>query len=250
MNMSTEQSPWFRRFNKLAAIFAILGVLALLLSGPAYKFGLIPLSASFLMILTGGGLAIASLISGLLALLVGRKYTPKLRGKASFIGIALGAAMLIHLGSWITRSKAMIHDISTDLTNPPEFVAIAPLRANAQNPAAYPGSETADLQRSAYPDIKSVELNASPVEILEAAQAAALAADWEIVAIDPKTGRLEATDTTFWYGYKDDIVVRVRAAGSNTILDIRSKSRVGESDLGTNAARIRDYTQAIKAALQ
>jgi uncharacterized protein (DUF1499 family) len=70
---------------------------------------------------------------------------------------------------------------------------------------------------------------------------------WEIVAADPATGRIEATATTFWYGFKDDVVVRVGAGNGGSVIDVRSKSRVGRSDLGANASRIRTYLEALKA---
>ena len=61
-------------------------------------------------------------------------------------------------------------------------------------------------------------------------------------------GRLEATDTTFWFGFKDDVVIRIQSTGGNTLVDVRSKSRVGESDLGANANRIEKYLNHLAAS--
>jgi len=69
----------------------------------------------------------------------------------------------------------------------------------------------------------------------------------ELVASDPVAGRIEATDTTFWFGFKDDIVVRVAPAPGGSRVDVRSTSRVGLSDVGTNAARIRKYLRALQS---
>jgi len=70
---------------------------------------------------------------------------------------------------------------------------------------------------------------------------------WDVVARAPAEGRIEAIDTSQWFGFHDDIVVRIRPAGSGSRIDIRSKSRVGRSDLGANAHRIRTFTSKLKA---
>ncbi|TWJ18256.1 DUF1499 domain-containing protein [Geobacter argillaceus] len=138
-----------------------------------------------------------------------------------------------------------IHDITTDTTNPPDFVAILPLRADAANPATYGGPEVAALQRRAYPDIKTVILEHPQAQAFEAALSAARALGWQVVATVPAAGRIEATATTFWFGFKDDIVIRVAPAGNRSRVDIRSVSRVGISDVGTNAKRIRAFVKKL-----
>jgi uncharacterized protein (DUF1499 family) len=145
--------------------------------------------------------------------------------------------------SWQTRARSVppIHDISTDLQDPPLFVAIVPLRADASNPVEYAGAETAAQQRQAYPDIRTRRLEVPAAEAFAAAERAARDLGWTIVAAVPEQGRLEASDTTFWFRFTDDIVVRVRPQGSGSLVDVRSKSRVGRGDVGTNAARIRRF---------
>jgi uncharacterized protein (DUF1499 family) len=146
----------------------------------------------------------------------------------------------------IARSVPPIHDITTDTQNPPEFVAIAPLRADAPNPLAYPGEEVAAQQRAAYPHIAPVTFDAPPGEVFDRALAAARAMGWEIVATAPAEGRIEAPDTTFWFGFKDDVVIRIAAVEEGrTRLDVRSKSRVGMSDVGKNAARIEAFLRKL-----
>jgi len=78
-----------------------------------------------------------------------------------------------------------------------------------------------------------------------AAVQTAEALGWEVVAADPVAGRLEATDTTFWFGFKDDIVVRIRSQPDGSRVDVRSVSRVGRSDVGTNARRIREFLRRL-----
>jgi len=170
-----------------------------------------------------------------------------------FVGLAgavLAAAMV--LPAWqlqrVGASVPRIHDITTDMDNPPAFVAIAPLRKDAPNPAAYDGPKTAAEQKAAYADIHPVQLPAPPAQAYQRALDAARSMGWEIVSEAPAEGRIEATDATMWFGFKDDIVIRVTAAGGGSRVDVRSKSRVGRNDFGTNAKRVRAYTRKLEAA--
>lgn len=132
-----------------------------------------------------------------------------------------------------------IHDISTDLVDPPAFEVTAPMRTDEMNPAAYDPAQGPEQQK-AYPDIVPIRVRQSVDVVFTRAEAALQAAGLQIVAADRATGRLEATATSRWFGFKDDVVVRLRALETGgTQIDIRSKSRVGRSDLGANAARIR-----------
>ena len=93
-----------------------------------------------------------------------------------------------------------------------------------------------------------LDLAAPPERVFPAVEAAARSLGWEIVAVVPAEGRLEATATTSWFGFKDDVVVRVRAHGAGTRVDVRSLSRIGVGDLGTNAARVRAFLARLRAS--
>jgi uncharacterized protein (DUF1499 family) len=144
-----------------------------------------------------------------------------------------------------------IHDISTDTQDPPVFVAVLPIRAGAANTADYGRSEgitpeelrqhTAD----AYPDLVPINLTESPADAYSRALAAVNSLGWEIVAEAPSEGRIEATDTTFWFRFKDDVVIRIRPAGGGSVVDARSVSRVGRGDAGTNARRLRAFFEQL-----
>ncbi|MBB3060841.1 DUF1499 domain-containing protein [Microbulbifer rhizosphaerae] len=142
-----------------------------------------------------------------------------------------------------------IHDITTDTRDPPRYEMVPSLREEGDNSAEYAGQPVADQQREAdiYSDIQPLQL-ALPVE-----QATQLVADvagdmgWRVVAQDNRRGHLEAVDRTPLLGFKDDIVVRVRAEGEGSRVDVRSSSRVGKSDLGTNARRIREFLSEVEA---
>jgi len=142
-----------------------------------------------------------------------------------------------------------IHDITTDWENPPQFLAIMPLREAAKaNSVAYEGAKVSDLQKKAYPDIAPLTLAPAPVEAFPRALKAAEQMGWTIVATDPAAGRIEASQRSRWFGFTDDVVIRIAAAGSGSRVDVRSVSRVGRNDFGVNAARVRGYLAALRGS--
>jgi uncharacterized protein (DUF1499 family) len=161
----------------------------------------------------------------------------------ALVGILLGLVSAVVPLKWYQSAKSLpvIHDITTDMEDPPRFVAILPLRANAANLAEYGGEEIAAQQKSAYPTIVPKVLDDPPSEAFRKALNAAIGLGWQVVAADMTAGRIEATDTTLWFGFKDDIVIRIRQNGPGSRVDLRSVSRVGKSDVGTNAKRIQKF---------
>ena len=145
------------------------------------------------------------------------------------------------------RSAPRVWDITTDTVNPPQFVDIVPLRVNAPNIPQYRASKFAAIQKKAYPDIVPVHLAQPPADAFRIALAVARSFDWEIIASVPSEGRIEATATSFWFGFKDDIVIRVAADGNGSRVDIRSYARFGRNDGGKNAARVRTFIAKLKA---
>jgi uncharacterized protein (DUF1499 family) len=141
----------------------------------------------------------------------------------------------------------VIHDISTDVVNPPAFVANVPLRAEAVNPMEYgiveglTPEEHVQQQREAFPDLVPQLLDANPQEVFDRAQSALNTMGLEITAAVPEEGRLEAVATTFWFRFKDDVVIRIQAEGNQTRIDARSLSRVGRGDLGANGLRLQEF---------
>jgi len=231
-------------------LLALAAALLLLAAGPGTRLELWDFSFGFTLMrwaLYGG---IAAGVLGILLLLIPAAR----RGGAG----ALLAAVVIGLGTaavpWTfvqkARSVPPIHDITTDTADPPEFVAIAPLRSDAPNPVVYPGEETATQQREAYPGIQTLQVDAWPAIAFEHALETARMRDWEIVEASEAEGRIEATATTFWFGFKDDVVVRIRGDNGGSAVDVRSKSRVGRSDVGANAARIEVYLEDLRARLE
>ena len=226
----------------VAVVVSAAAVLLLLAAGPGTRMGLWTFRTGFQMLRYAvyGGMGGAAL--ALVALVVGGR-----RGLAA-LALVLGLVTILH--PWQLRrsaqSKPPIHDITTDTDNPPPFVAVVPLRRDAANPVAYGGPEIAAQQEKAYPDIKAAVLGVPPAQAFDRALDAAKKQGWEIVAAVPAEGRIEATDTTRWFGFKDDVVVRVRPEGAGSRVDVRSVSRVGRGDVGTNARRIRGFLDALR----
>lgn len=232
-----------RRATVAAAVFAAL---LLLLAGPGVRLGLWTFRLGFSMLRWGAYLGLAAAVVALLQLLWRRTRGPSpwpLLGALVLGLIAVGVPWY-----WLRLAERVppIHDISTDTQDPPQFVAVLPLRAGAPNPATYGGDSVAMAQKQAYPDIGPLELaGATPGAAFDRALAAARHAGWAIVAADSAEGRIEATATTGWFGFKDDVVIRIRPDGSASRIDVRSVSRVGGSDVGTNARRIRSYLRRV-----
>ncbi|MBN24658.1 MAG: hypothetical protein CL578_06370 [Alteromonadaceae bacterium] len=232
----------------LVSLISFLAILLVALPGPLYKFGILELGTAFAALRFGVYAGIAALVLILIQIIFMRK-------NISWAGVAVCAVLaLIAVGlpmSMMSKAKSVppIHDISTDLTNPPKFVAIVALRADAPNPVEYAGEETAKQQREAYPELTTQKYSQSTDQLFDATESAVNSLGWELVNADKSLGIIEATETTAWFGFKDDVVVRIRTTGEESFLDVRSKSRVGKSDLGKNAERIHTLIDAINSQL-
>jgi len=222
-------------------VMAVLAALALAASGFGARFGIWDFRFGFQLLRWSfyAGLAVAAL--ALIMLIV-----PRLRsGRAASLAVALiiGLAVAYFPWHWQREARALppINDITTDTANPPAFVAVIPLREGSQVPTTYPGAETAAKQQTAYPDIRPLDLKMPPDTAFARALDAAKSFGWQIDGTDAASGRIEATATTPWFGFRDDVVVRVTPEAGGSRVDVRSLSRVGKGDLGANAKRIRAY---------
>jgi len=231
----------------LAFVFffcSLLAVVAAALAGFGSRIGLWNFRTGFSILrysCIGGGLAG---IASLFVLIAASGRRPLLAIAVSLASIVLGLGLAGRGFAWKERARRMppIHDISTDVVNPPSLSALLPLRTGAANPPEYGGAAVAAQQRKAYPDIKTAVLDLPPDRAFAACLQTAHSLGWRVVSQRPDEGMIEATDTTFWFGFTDDIVVRVSPAGTGrSLVDVRSLSRVGIGDMGTNAARIRSF---------
>lgn len=232
-----------------ASGFAAL--LLLLVAGPLYRLEWLGLGQAFGLMRWAFYLGVASVV-----VIIG--YTLWRRPGARLGSVLALSALTGLIAAYIplsqmqaARSVPPIHDISTDLDSPPEFVDVIPLRANAPNPPEYAGEETAEQQRQAYPDLAPMILKFPLDEVHQAVEQLVERSDWELVASvrDNGVARIEATDTTRWFGFKDDVVIRLQTVEEGVRLDMRSKSRLGGGDVGTNAERIRTFIDTLPLVL-
>jgi hypothetical protein len=166
--------------------------------------------------------------------------------------LAIGAMILAYPGylAVLFYRLPAVNDITTDPVDPPRFEAITKLRPRGANPVAYPGPAAMKFQRAAYPDIEPLLVSVPPIEAYDAALAVITKRKWRIVDLRPpqtgrREGRIEAVARTPIMGFRDDIVVRVRAAEDGARIDMRSASRYGQHDFGANASRLRSLSSDI-----
>jgi len=231
--MPTAPGKWTGRIARATIVAAVL----VLLAGPATKFGILPWKAGL------GLFVVAALLAGIGALFSVVSLLRRRGGLVAAIAAAAGvAAFAVPMASVVTgRAVPPINDITTDPANPPVYVMItAAMRGADAVPLSYDPSFAAQ-QTAAYPEVKPLIVASPPEDVYPKMLAAAGAMGWAIVSSDQASGRIEATATVPWWGFKDDIVVVMSPDGSGTRVDVRSKSRVGKSDLGVNAARIQEY---------
>ena len=222
----------------------VVGLLAarLGLAGPLTAFSLFGIGLLVLLICivaTALGLAMSKGTAG--AASAGRTWTALL-GSLAILGLG-------YLAMPESNGAPPIHDLTTDTANPPQFDALVAIRAadDAQNPPEYAGAETAKAQQAAFPDLATLTLPEPPADAFARAAQTAEAMGWDIVAADSARGIIEATDTTSWFRFKDDVVIRVSPGAGGSAVDVRSKSRVGMGDMGTNARRIRAYLDRLQS---
>lgn len=233
--------------------FGFAAAILLLLSGYGYQWSWWGLGTAFSWLLPASG--ILGIIGLSLAVVFGfsRWRNPAKEGaNLAFLAVVLCVAVTGTLGYWYNEAQQYppIHDISTDIENPPEFRDIVHLRADASNDTTYGDQEKAEIQREHYPDIQTLYLDVDYDEAFDRALQAAEQRPWEqIVTADKEKGIIEAVDKLPWFGFIDDVVIHVDTSNTSgrSKIDVRSVSRIGRGDLGVNAQRIRDYTNEIKS---
>jgi uncharacterized protein (DUF1499 family) len=203
--------------SRAALALGILAVVLLLVSGPGVRLGLWPWQTGFLLLRAAVFVGAGAMLLSLIAFSI-----PRARSMMRLGALALGLAAAAVPLEFQRRARAVppINDIST---------------AGDTAPAM------AEQQRRAYPDVRPLMLSVPPDEAFERARTAALDMGWEIVSADPAAGRIDAVATTYWFGFRDDVTVRVTPQGGASRIDVRSKSRIGRGDAGANAGRIRRY---------
>lgn len=239
--MSETPSAWIRWPGYIAWFFlATLAISVLVVRSGNWQQGLLLY-------------AIAGLLSALvLAFMAVQSLLPRWRGeRMTILKRALpalpGAALLVMATQ--ARDVPPIHDIATDLVDPPVFEEVLRLRGDNSNPLELT-EEVIEQQLAAYPDLQTLESPRSYASSYNLALTTARDLGWEIVREDANAGYIEAVDTTAIMQFKDDVVIRVQTNAEGSLVDLRSVSRVGVSDLGANAKRIRSFMAAFKASAE
>ena len=233
-------------WSKAVLIGGVIAALLLPLGALGSKFGIWHFSVGFLFLQIAAVLAVFMLVGGIVGWIVATKKGLGGDKPGLLLGCLVSALALGFMGMQFRTATTVpqIHNITTDPGDPPQFDAVVALRGSESNPLEYT-EDLAPQQRAAYPTLKTLELDVTPAEALQRSQRALESMGLDIVAVNAEKGLVEATDTTFWFGFKDDVAVRVRPAANGSAVDVRSVSRVGRSDLGANAARIGAFLKAV-----
>ena len=239
------------RLPSLALILAVVAALALAAGPVGWRLGWWHYRVAFFTLMPWSayiGIAAAGIAA--FALLFSRQAMGWGGIFMALCALIVGAAIAYVPWQWdqIRKTVPSIHDITTDTDNPPALVAVLPARkAENGNTEVYGGADIAKQQKAAYPDIAPVTLAMPPAQAFDRALATAKAMEgWTIVASDPQQGRIEASQSSRFFGFTDDIVIRVAADGAGSRIDMRSVSRQGRGDFGVNAARVEKYMAAVK----
>jgi len=237
----------------LVALSLALAAGVLLAAGPlGWRAGWWHFRIGFFYLMPGAAYCgMAAIAVALVALVIGGRIRSARQIAIGVTALVIGAATAYVPWHYYQMRGTFpsIHDITTDWDNPPQFRAVLPLRqADEANPVAYEGAKISDQQRRAYPDIAPLTLDLAPAEAFTRALKTAEQLGWTIVATDLESGRIEASQKSRWFGFTDDVVIRVAPTETGSRVDIRSVSRLGRGDFGVNAARIRTYLAALRTA--
>lgn len=218
---------WHKR---ITLSLAVLAVILLLLCGPGTRLGLWPFRFGFGMFAGAMFAGLAAAGAAVVGLVLKQQRAQS--GSAFLVALVLGLASAAMPLDYVRRARTLpfMNDITTDTEHPPQF----------SSPKEYQ-SHFPEIQRRGYPEVQPLEIALPPKQAFARAAEIAKGDGWELTALDEGTGRIEAVATTLWFGFEDDVAIRIAPAGSGSRVDMRSRSRVGRSDVGTNARRIRRF---------
>ncbi len=243
-NTATPKAWWSRAI----LVGAIIAAALLPIGALGTRFGLWPFTTGFLLLAAATVLAVIGFVTGIGGIIITRARPGRPHRPGLYRGTVICAVILVLMGLQFSAAAGAprIHDISTDVIDPPQFDRIVALRGEQANPLNFDAATIAPEQRKYYPWVDTLRSDLAPDAALDRAVSVLKDMGLDIVNVDQSGGRVEATATTFWFGFKDDVVVRVRLAPGGSFVDMRSVSRVGESDLGKNAKRIRRFLEAFR----
>ncbi len=236
----------------LAPALALAAALAILGSALGYRIGLWSLNPAFAVLRAG---AVAAAAGAVLSLTVA--LWAFYRGRRRLLTVSLTGLLAGALAFGVpyatlrmARGLPAIHDVTTDTANPPAFIALRAARLASPNGVEYGGRHVAEDQRANYPDIAPLTYANAPALAYERCLEIARSRSWRVAEADAQALRIEATDRTLFFGFRDDVVIRITplAGGKASRVDLRSVSRVGGADFGVNARRVRGFLRELASA--
>ncbi|MGI8725782.1 MAG: DUF1499 domain-containing protein [Methyloceanibacter sp.] len=178
-------------------------------------------------------------------------------GASQAVAAILIAAVGLAAPAWFAAQYFMLPQltaIETTPSEPLEFKMLTKTRPADANPIENLDEIGTEEQQEAYPDIRPMALERSAAEVFNLVQEAVRRLGWAVAISEPPgndgVGRIEATDRTLIMGFTDDVVVQVKGDDTQAKIDVRSVSRYGQHDLGTNAARVRTLFAEVKTELE
>src|SRR3954466_576324 len=241
-------------WSRNLALFSIIAVVVSIL---IVRFGFLEVKPALATLFGALGCAGLSILVGLAAFVA--IWQNGSRGMSRILLALLIDAAILAYPAYLGlkyRKLPPIHDITTDPIDPPRFEALARLRTGeGTNSAVYAGLYSAEQQRSAYPDIETVELEVPPQRAYDVTLALIAKRKWLVIDERPpqlprRIGRIEAVARTPIMGFREDVSIRVTPDGEESRVDIRSSSRYFEGDLGSNAARVSKLIEDINTAAE
>lgn len=240
--------------TKVIVVLVVCQILILVGSPYGYRLGLFDVMTAlggFAIAFAGGALCLLAILGFVIAGLVRKEPLDK---GALMVATVLALVPVAFVLPQLQKANSVppIHDITTNPMDPPVFFEIKKRRVHALNDLVYGDAERSAedmeaLQDAYYPDLEPLLTPLTVAESLARSEAVLREMGLEIINVDPGLGVVEATATTQWFQFKDDLIVRIRSEGGQTLIDVRSVSRVGQSDLGVNAERIRRFFQGFES---
>jgi len=234
------------RIATISVALTVVALIAIALGALGAHFEWLPVFPGFMIFSFGLLIGVLSFFLGGMGILRTRPGSGRIgRNLAAFAFVVGGGLTMLAVGLAVPGNQTpVINDITTDRKDPPVFVTAGNLPENRGQDLSYPASSFSPLQHVAYPDIAPLELEISPDAAFARSQEIAVGLGWNIHTTDSASRTFEATDRTAFFHFVDDIAVRVRPTRTGALVDIRSRSRMGKGDLGTNALRIRSFLKS------
>jgi hypothetical protein len=254
-----NKAKWARRVTTLALVLGVGAVLAALVASLGAGQELWHFRGAFTVLRYAFFAAMAGAVLGLVGLILARRARKAKLMLPNLLAVVVALGFVLYLGAQIRTARTVpgIHEVATNLDDLPQFTRLklredylekVPDMDRPELKALAPEERWKAIHRESYGDLRTVRVATSPADTIRRAAQLARSRGWAVAHENPEGGTLEATDTTFFFRFKDDVVIRARPApGGGSLVDMRSISRVGGSDVGVNAKRVRDFLKDLQS---